>query len=123
MSVNRSEELVWKFELDKKECEKYVDILQDVPFVTPIEEMGMNDDDTLKTTYTLYINYIGKVCKALNAIVKLQKKGVVMNVDEEELNHGHCLIRDVFKSIDKINKKAQKRAKKDAKKLAKKLAK
>jgi len=124
--VTRSEELVWKFVLDKEQAEECVHLLEDIPFRTPLEElMGLmpNDDDTLTTTYTLHINYIGQVCKALNAIVKLQEAGVIIDCDEKELNHGHCLIRDVFASIDKVQKQVKKQAKKDAKKLAKKLAK
>ena len=111
---NRSETLQWMFSLSKEQVEEHKDILADICFDTPIEELSawLRDGDTMRTTYTIHINYLGAICKNLNAIIKLQKAGAIVKVDEDELNHGHCLIRDVFKAIDKLNKKAKKKAKK-----------
>lgn len=108
--ITRQEELVWKFELDPRKAQKHLDILSDIPFGDATMEIIRNavDGDLLKSTYTIHIGYVGSICKALNAIIKLQKKGIAIDVNEEELNHGHCLIRDVFKAIDKIKKRANK---------------
>ena len=118
MNVTRTEELVWKFELDKKSAEDNAHLLEDIPFRTPIKDsldLMTHDGDTINTTYTLHIDYVGQVCKALNAIVKLQEAGVIINCDERELNHGHCLIRDTLDAINQVQKRAKKRAKKEGK--------
>ena len=98
----RQEKLRWNFKFFN---EAAVEASRELINLFISQTPQLRPGDKLDVTYTIYIDYLGEICERLRAIIELQKRGVCVRVDEQELKHGHCLIREAFEAIDQINGK------------------
>jgi len=103
--IKRKERLQWDFEMKAGEVASNMDVLDAIHFKPALGTIHIKEGETFTATYTLHLDYIGQVLKDLTALKELQKRGICLSVNEKELNHGRCLIRDVFKAIDNIQVK------------------
>jgi hypothetical protein len=90
-----SEKLQWTVELSAEKVEENMDVLNDISFKPPLADVPIGAGDTIRSTDTLYIEYFVDVVKNLNAIVELQRRGIVV-------------VREAFRAIDKMGDQNEK---------------
>jgi hypothetical protein len=106
----RIEELRIKMELDGKRAHtRHAQAIKDIPLVKPIEGR-VRDDDLLKIDYTLSIQYMGNVAKALTAVAELcADPDVVVSASCAELTQGRILCYEAFRRLDAVIREIEKR--------------
>lgn len=77
-----------------------------------IEEMAtgmtfeqLRPGDTFSFTYEVFITYFGQVARKLETMLMIMGKCHDFQVRTEELNHGKCLVQEVFCLIEEIERK------------------
>lgn len=97
----RTEKIVIKMTLDKARAEKHKDALGVLPIVAP----KMNEGDELKASYTFNCNYLGNVAGCLRAVLDIVRdKGVVSQVEINELKHGESLILEIGAALKDLQR-------------------
>ena len=69
----------------------------------------MGEGDNLKITYSFYIDYYGKIVKALTAVETIidDPETVISQVDCEMLEEGRILVFEVLRKLDDVIRKVK----------------
>ncbi len=97
----RHEDITITLVLNKSQVDRHLDNLnlihQDC-VLRPVEE-----GDTLRVSYGIWISYFGRVVECLTAVEKiLDDPGVVREAHMIELKHGRSLLLDVQRKLERV---------------------
>ena len=70
------------------------------------------EGDELRVRYTLMLEYIGNVAKALQAVNEIcQDPNVIIDANSQALEEGQCLIFETFTNLKQVIKLVKRRSK------------
>jgi hypothetical protein len=105
----------WKMKIiiDEPRSEE-IKIVLKLPTNTPLKyrhiakkidsDITMSESDTLDITYCFRIDYFGKTAERFQNILLLAEKGYLVSADLNVLDHKICLIQEIIRKIDGMNK-------------------
>ncbi len=103
----REEELHFKVVLDSALAETHS---ADIAEVLDEEAPVAGQDDTLILSYSVSIQYWNNIAKKLQALNRiLGDPKAVLSVDTVEINHGLCVVEDLFNTLAAVKRAIAKR--------------
>jgi hypothetical protein len=97
-----SEKLRFELDLNQAQATEHAD---DIRLVLGQDPPVVQDADTLKLSYEVFVQYFGDVEAKLNAMRRLLGvPGLTRRVSLDELQHGHSIIVGIVQQIEAIQR-------------------